>query len=222
MIIRILLKRGKLFLFISAYLSLLFLISFRKVGINRVSFESSNITESNYLDSELTPKINYNDCKAEILYKLNDPEASFQVKIDKNVNSFEDLENDLKSLSLKFGGRWSPKNCKSSQKIAIIIPYRDRLINMKLFLKNMHPFLVRQNIQYGVYFVEPVEKLAFNRGTLMNAGFIESLTDSNNLWNCFFFHDVDMIAMDERNIYKCDRDYPVHYAVSLSKFNYNQ
>lgn len=36
----------------------------------------------------------------------------------------------------------------------------------------------------------------------------------------FFFHDVDMIAEDFRNIYKCDQGYPKHYAVAVSKWNY--
>ena len=34
----------------------------------------------------------------------------------------------------------------------------------------MHQFLTRQKINYGIYLIEPVEKLVFNRGLLMNIG----------------------------------------------------
>ena len=126
---------------------------------------------------------------------------------------------------MKSGGKWKPISCEPKYKIAIIIPYRDRLSNLKLFLSNMHPFLINQNVQYGIYLVEPFANLTFNRGLLMNIGFVESLKDVNNdqdeQWDCFFFHDVDMIPEDLRNIYKCDQDLPVHYAVAVSKFGYS-
>ena len=85
----------------------------------------------------------------------------------------------------------------------------------------MHPFLINQNLTYGIYLIEPLANLTFNRGLLMNIGFIESLKDSNHLWDCFFFHDVDMLPEDLRNYYKCDYDLPVHYAVAVSKFGYS-
>jgi hypothetical protein len=222
MVFRFFYTREKLTFFILVYFFLLILFLIKTNSIHKKQTEKSsfyNATVIEFIDSKLKSTKTY--CKAEVL-KTTNPEANFKLIIDKTVDSFDELETSLKNLSFQFGGRWLPRNCYSLQKIAIIIPYRDRLTNMKLFLKNMHPFFVRQNIHYGIYFIEPVEKLVFNRGTLMNIGFIESLKDSNNLWDCFFFHDVDMIAIDERNIYKCNRLYPVHYAVSLSKFNYIQ
>ena len=141
--------------------------------------------------------------------------------IDKNPYEIDEIEEKLKDESIEFGGKYSPKTCKSEQKIAIIIPYRDRLSNLKLFLSNMHPFLINQNLTYGIYLIEPLANLTFNRGLLMNIGFIESLKESNHLWDCFFFHDVDMLPEDLRNYYKCDYDLPVHYAVAVSKFGYS-
>ena len=143
----------------------------------------------------------------------------------KNTIEFYDytpveIEKKLINYSIELGGKYSPKTCKSEQKIAIIIPYRDRLSNLKSFLTNMHPFLINQNLTYGIYLIEPLANLTFNRGLLMNIGFIESLKDSNNLWDCFFFHDVDMLPEDLRNYYKCDHDVPVHYAVAVAKYNY--
>lgn len=85
----------------------------------------------------------------------------------------------------------------------------------------MHPFLVRQNLTYGIYLIEPVQNVTFNRGLLMNIGYKEALKDTDKFnWNCFFFHDVDMIPESTLNYYKCDYETPIHYAVSVSAFNY--
>lgn len=120
--------------------------------------------------------------------------------------------------------------CLLGRRVAFIIPYRNRLISLQLYLNNMHSYLINHNLTYGIYLVEPSENLTFNRGLLMNIGFLESLKDSKrtNLanssapfhWDCFVFHDVDMIPEDDRVYYNCDENYPVHYAVAVSKFGY--
>jgi hypothetical protein len=92
------------------------------------------------------------------------------------------------------GGQWSPDICDPRYKVAIIIPYRNREYNLKVFLRHMHPFLSKQLIEYGIYLVEPMQNLTFNRGLLMNIGFIESLKTTNDKWDCFMFHDVDLVG----------------------------
>ena len=77
-------------------------------------------------------------------------------------------------------------------------------------------------INYGVYLVEPDFNLKFNRGLLMNIGYNEAIKDEENLkfkWNCFIFHDVDLIPEDQRVIYMCD-ELPIHFSVSVSSLNY--
>ncbi len=93
----------------------------------------------------------------------------------------------------------------------------------------------------------------FNRGMVKNIGFVESIKDLVQAkkedprikinWNCFVFHDVDLIP-EIKNIFcastslfqvvnirlfrkndtriecKCDRDYPKHYAHAVSKYRY--
>ena len=54
----------------------------------------------------------------------------------------------------------------------------------------------------------------------MNIGFVESLRDSGDKWNCFIMHDVDMVPENANTIYECNDELPVHYAVSVSKFGY--
>lgn len=89
----------------------------------------------------------------------------------------------------------------------------------------MHPYFTNQKINYAVYLIEPVGNITFNRGLIMNIGFLEAIKDEKNIgdnfkWNCFIFHDVDMIPEDIRVIYKCDEKAPTHFAVSVSKWNY--
>lgn len=148
--------------------------------------------------------------------------AKYKMIIDKKIYEFDEIEEEVKNVTkIKFGGSYSPKSCTPKQKIAIIIPYRDRLDNFKIFLTNINRLLIHQNITYGIYTVEPLTNLTFNRGILMNIGYVESLKDSNNTWNCFLFHDVDMIPEDFRNLYKCENDLPVQYAIAVSKFGYS-
>ena len=114
-------------------------------------------------------------------------------------------------------------NCSSDYNVALIIPYRDRNDSLKLFLNNMHAYLTRQKINYKLYLVEPNSNATFNRGILMNIGYVEAIRDEARLgfeWNCFLFHDVDLIPEDLRIIYMCDQNLPMHFSVSVSSLNY--
>lgn len=61
-----------------------------------------------------------------------------------------------RNYSLIQNGQYKPKNCKSRQNVAILIPFRDRESHLRIFLNHMHPFLMRQQLQYGIYVVEQV------------------------------------------------------------------
>lgn len=158
--------------------------------------------------------------------------------IDKQVWSLDTIESRLVNMSINvsMGGKSfaiDNYNCSTSSRdysrIAFIIPYRNRSDNLRVFLNNMHPFLTRQQIDYGVYLIEPAQNLTFNRALLLNIGFIESQRDMStksssmqqSYWNCFVFHDVDMIPEDERIVYGCNKESPMHYAVAVSKFGYS-
>ena len=54
------------------------------------------------------------------------------------------------------GGRYKPPNCTSRERVAIIIPFRDREEHLKIFLRHMHPFLQRQKLEYGIFVIELV------------------------------------------------------------------
>ncbi|CAI4223667.1 unnamed protein product [Auanema sp. JU1783] len=50
----------------------------------------------------------------------------------------------------------------------------------------------------------------------MNVGFVES--SSQHDWNCFIFHDVDLLPLDHRISYSCTES-PAHLSSAIDKFN---
>ncbi len=101
-----------------------------------------------------------------------------------------------KKYDIETGGLWRPKYCKQQRNnyVAIIIPYRNRKEHLNLFLLNMLPIFMRQKLTFRIYLIEPIDSIQFNRGILMNIGFLESNKDSNNLWRCHSFHDIDLLS----------------------------
>lgn len=52
------------------------------------------------------------------------------------------------------GGEYTPKDCKPLFKVAILIPYRNRDEQLKIFLNYAHNFLQKQNIHYRIFVIE--------------------------------------------------------------------
>ncbi|XP_060011191.1 beta-1,4-galactosyltransferase 1 isoform X4 [Lagenorhynchus albirostris] len=59
---------------------------------------------------------------------------------------------------VKVGGRYTPKDCISPHKVAIIIPFRNRQEHLKYWLYYLHPILQRQQLDYGIYVINQREK----------------------------------------------------------------
>ena len=84
-----------------------------------------------------------------------------------NTSSSEFDFTNTSSPSVQLGGSWRPGNCKSRFKLAIIIPFRDRLPHLKVLSRFLHMLLQRQLIDYRIFVVEPVNadpNTAFNKG----------------------------------------------------------
>ncbi|XP_029460079.1 beta-1,4-galactosyltransferase 1-like isoform X2 [Rhinatrema bivittatum] len=129
-----------------------------------------------------------------------------------------DLEETKKeNPAVRDGGRHTPKDCRALQKVALIIPFRHRDEHLKYWLYYLHPILQRQQLDYGVYVINQDGEETFNRAKLLNVGFAEALKDYD--YDCFVFSDVDLIPMDDRNIYKCYSQ-PRHLSVSMDKFGF--
>jgi hypothetical protein len=107
-------------------------------------------------------------------------------------------------------------------KIAIIVPYRDlhpaqkRAEHLKKFIAYMGPFMEKaiqqfnNNASFHIFIVEQSPDHKFNRGALLNLGFIEA---SKQGYNVFIFHDVDLLPGDAiASYYVKNPEIPIHIA----------
>ncbi|VDO99505.1 unnamed protein product [Soboliphyme baturini] len=147
-----------------------------------------------------------------------EPSTEIGYRIDAHTShppTFAELEKQFNMLDA--GGRFTPRSCMPVHTVAIVVPYRDRESHLRSFLQNIHPFLMNQSLDYGIFIVEPIENETFNRGKLMNVGFVEAKKMFN--WSCVIFHDIDLIPEDSRNAYTCNSA-PHHFSVAVDKLNY--
>ncbi|ELT94785.1 hypothetical protein CAPTEDRAFT_92989 [Capitella teleta] len=118
---------------------------------------------------------------------------------------------------LKPGGHWTPEECAARQRVAMVVPYRNREDHLRIFVSYMHRFMQAQYLEYQIFVVEQASPDVFNRAALMNIGFLEALKLHD--FDCFIFHDVDLLPLDTRQPYTCFQA-PTHLGAYMSKFSY--
>lgn len=67
---------------------------------------------------------------------------------------------------VNMGGHYTPKDCTSPHKVAIIIPFRNRQEHLKYWLYYLHPILQRQQLDYGVYVINQVRSGKMEGGSV--------------------------------------------------------
>ena len=144
-------------------------------------------------------------CSSLLHFNSTNRSSDYTVFVQETLFTLKELE--AKHHTVQFGGHWSPRECQPQQHLAIIVCHRNREKHLRIFLNNIHPFLQEQNLYYTIFVVNQHEPNQFNRATLFNVGFIEAL--KLHPFDCFIFHDVDLLPEDRRNIYKCG-DQPRH------------
>lgn len=136
--------------------------------------------------------------------------TNFKREVNKKALSWSDLDNS-NITEVQSGGFYKPKYCLPKHKIAILIPLRNREKNLRILLRHIHPFLQRQLLEYKIYVINQTGTEQFNKGATLNVGFIEALNDNPD-WDCFIFHDVDLLPEDDRNLYHCTQQ-PRHLSI---------
>jgi predicted glycosyltransferase involved in capsule biosynthesis len=99
-----------------------------------------------------------------------------------------------------------------NNKLAVIVPYRDRKTQLSRFLKHMETYL--SEYTYQIFIIEQCDNKPFNRGKLLNIGYKIAC---EHQCDYFVFHDVDMLP------YKVDYSYtdkPLHLATHLQENDY--
>lgn len=144
------------------------------------------------------------------------PNLTGPINVDAEFEAISSIETKLQNRLLP-GGWYKPADCNSKDRVAIVVPYRDRANHLPIFLKNIHPLLIKQQVEYGIFVIEQIGDGPFNRAALMNVGFLEALKLHH--WDCFIFHDVDLIPMDDRNLYRCPEQ-PRHMSVAVDTMGF--
>jgi len=98
------------------------------------------------------------------------------------------------------------------EKLAIVVPYRDREEHLKRFIPAMQSCEFLEDIDYEILIVEQEEGKPFNRGKLLNIGAIQCHTASY-----YCFHDVDMIPLVSDYSYVPN---PTHLAAEAEQFGF--
>ncbi|CAG0920594.1 unnamed protein product [Notodromas monacha] len=165
-------------------------------------------------NGRLLPYFGFRDCPSvpETLVTERSVNLSSTYSYDRVV-----LNERLESAGVLPGGEWIPRRCISRHKVAVVIPYRDRATHLVTLLKELHSLLQSQQLHYKIIVVEQAGDELFNKGKLMNAAFLTALRSA--WWDCFVFHDVDLIPEDGRNMYSCPQR-PRHLSVAVDKLNY--
>ena len=94
-------------------------------------------------------------------------------------------------------------------KLGIIVPYRNRSIQLTQFKMYMTQYFNRLNINYEIFIIQQDDAKQFNRGMLLNIGFKYAL---KNKCDYVVFHDIDMLPVDVDYSYS---DKPIHMATDF-------
>jgi hypothetical protein len=95
-------------------------------------------------------------------------------------------------------------------KLAIIVPYRDREEHLNIFVPHMHQFLKDKGISYDIFIAEQTDDRPFNYGKLCNV----VTKEIGEEYTYFAFHDIDMLPISDECDYSFP-DSPTHLATNV-------
>lgn len=105
------------------------------------------------------------------------------------------------------------KNINKSQKLSIVIPYRNRENALEKIIPALKNYVSKQVENFEILVIEQFDDKPFNKGTMNNIGF--KLKSPDSTYVCF--HDVDLLPE------LSDYSYPLvpsHISSHCSQFNY--
>jgi hypothetical protein len=95
-------------------------------------------------------------------------------------------------------------------KLAIIVPYRDRESHLEVFVPYMEEYL--KQYDYKIFVIEQSDSKPFNRGKLLNAGARIAIKEG---FDYFALHDVDMLPL--KNVDYSYPETPIHLISKVDK-----
>jgi hypothetical protein len=95
-------------------------------------------------------------------------------------------------------------------KLAIIVPYRDRESHLEVFIPYMQEYL--KEYDYKIFVIEQSDSKPFNRGKLLNVGARIAIKEG---FDYFALHDVDMLPL--KNVDYSYPETPIHLISKVDK-----
>jgi hypothetical protein len=95
-------------------------------------------------------------------------------------------------------------------KLAIIVPYRDRESHLEVFVPYMQEYL--KQYDYKIFVIEQSDSKPFNRGKLLNVGARIAIKEG---FDYFALHDVDMLPL--KNVDYSYPETPIHLISKVDK-----
>jgi beta-1,4-galactosyltransferase 1 len=109
-------------------------------------------------------------------------------KNDDYIKKFHEYKINRKYIDINIIEDNILDNSKSTSNIAIIIPHRNRLDHLKLFIEHFNK-LDTHNNNVDIYIIDQNNADLFNRGLLLNIGF--EISSKSKKYDRYILHDVD-------------------------------
>lgn len=106
----------------------------------------------------------------------------------------------------KFHSSFKELHSSDKQKLAILVPFRDRFDELLRFAPHMSAFLNRQQIPFHIFVLNQNDRYRFNRASLINAGFLLV----KDQYEYVAMHDVDLLPLNNNLKYEYPADGPLH------------
>ena len=136
-------NRAQIYIIVIAVTTIVVLYGYEyiiNVTVTSSSLMSSNLSEYNATDLPPCPPVPGG--------------LQGKVRVAERVVRLPQLE--ASNHTVLAGGEWRPDYCRSQHNVAIIVPFRNRMAQLLVFLNHMHPFLQRQELHYRMYVINQV------------------------------------------------------------------
>ncbi|XP_034830673.1 beta-1,4-N-acetylgalactosaminyltransferase bre-4-like [Maniola hyperantus] len=172
-----------------------------------------------HLEEENLDKYLYKHVNPKLMIKKSKPECKYEgiLQSTKTLHPWEATKkfNDFIPKGI-MNGSFAPEDCNPMFSVAILVTYRKRQSQLDIFIPYMHNFLRKQNIHYKIYVIEQQDDKPWNKGLLYNIGAKQAIAEN---FPCLILHDVDLLPLDESNLYACLHQ-PRHMSASIDKFRF--
>lgn len=98
----------------------------------------------------------------------------------------------------------------TKKKMAVVVPYRNALEDITLFVPHLTKFLNKQQIPFHIFCINQMDLYRFNRATLINVGFLYT----KEKFDYMVMHDGDLLPLNPKLSYEYPGEIVFHVAAN--------